>query len=64
MTAKQIEKRVKRLWKTQQQAADALGVRQQSISHWCRGARPVPLWLVKFLECLETADKIGKEAGL
>ena len=61
MTAKQFEKRVKRLWRTQQQAATALGVRQQAVSNWCTGRRAVPAIIEKFMECLENADKATKE---
>jgi len=53
MTANQFTRRRKKLFRSQQKAADALGVIQQTISGWETGRRPVPLWVVLFLECLE-----------
>jgi DNA-binding transcriptional regulator YiaG len=53
MTPLQFTRRRKKLFRSQQKAAEALGVTQQALSNWETGRREVPLWLVKFLECLE-----------
>ena len=53
MTANQFTRRRKKLFRTQAAAAEALGVTQQALSKWETGNNPIPLWLVKFLECLE-----------
>lgn len=58
MTANQFEKKIKTMFRTQARAAAALGVTQQACSKWITGHNPVPLWLVKFLQCLENADKV------
>jgi DNA-binding XRE family transcriptional regulator len=52
MTANQFCKRRKKLFRTQAAAAEALGVSPQAVSMWENGRREVPLWVVKFLECL------------
>ena len=53
MTPFQFTKRRKKLFRTQAAAAEVLGVTQQALSKWETGHNPIPLWLVKFLECLE-----------
>lgn len=53
MTPLQFIKRRKRLFRTQAAAAEALGVSPQAVSMWENGRREVPLFVVKFLECLE-----------
>jgi DNA-binding XRE family transcriptional regulator len=57
MTALQFSRRRKNLFRSQQKAADAMGLIQQTISGWETGRRPVPRWAVKFLECLERSDR-------
>jgi DNA-binding XRE family transcriptional regulator len=52
MTPLQFTKRRKKLFRTQAAAAEALGVSPQAVSMWENGRREVPLWVVKFLECL------------
>ena len=54
MTPLQFTKRRRKLFKTQRAAAKAMGVTFQAISMWETGRHPVPLWVVKFLECLES----------
>ena len=53
MTSKQFTRRRKLLWRTQAQAAEALGLCQGAVSLYESGARPVPKSIVKLLECLE-----------
>lgn len=53
MTPLKFTKRRKKLFRSQQKAADAMGVTQQAISQWETGREKVPLIVVKFLECLE-----------
>ena len=54
MTPLQFTRRRKKLFRSQQKAADALGVTQQAISMWETGRRDVPLIVQKFLTCLES----------
>lgn len=63
MTANQFFRRRKKLFRSQAKAAEALGVTQQAISMWETGARTVPLIVVKFMECLDAADKADRETG-
>lgn len=37
---------------TQEQMANALGVKQQRISDWENGKRKIPLYIEKLIECL------------
>lgn len=60
MTAKQFTRRRRRLFKTQAQAAEALGVYQGTISSYETGHRPVPTVVIKLLECLEEKSKFAK----
>lgn len=53
MTPLKFAKRRKKLFRSQQKAADAMGVSQGTISLWESGGRPVPAIAVKLLECLE-----------
>lgn len=64
MTPLQFTRRRKKLFRSQQAAADALGVRQQAISNWETGWRAVPPIIEKFMECLERADNAEKEGRL
>ena len=57
MTPTQFTRRRKKLFRSQQAAADALGVRQQAISNWETGRRIVPATIEKFLACIESLDK-------
>jgi hypothetical protein len=57
MTKGKFEKKIKAMFQTQAKAATALGITQQAVSNFCTGRREVPLWLVKFLECLERGLK-------
>ena len=54
MTSKQFTKRRKRLWRTQTQAAEALGITPGACSHYEVGRRPVPLVVQKLLTCIES----------
>jgi DNA-binding XRE family transcriptional regulator len=58
MTARQFSTRIKRFWRTQQEAAAALGVTRGAIGHWELGRRPVPKSIVKFLECIEERNHL------
>ena len=53
MNALQFTERRKKLFRSQQAAADALGITQQALSNWETGRREVPLIVIKFFECLE-----------
>lgn len=53
MTPTQFTRRRKKLFPTQAQAAEAMGVTQGTISLWKTGHRPVPPIAIKLLECLE-----------
>jgi DNA-binding transcriptional regulator YiaG len=63
MTAKQFERKRKLLWKSQAQAAEAIGVDQSAISNWETGRRPVPGIVVKFLECIEEREHLEMLVG-
>ena len=52
MTAHQFAKKRKKLFDTRAEAAEALGVTKGAVGHWENGIRPVPLWAIRFLECL------------
>jgi len=60
MTPKQFTKIRKGLFRSQLQAAEALGVCQAAISHWELGRRPVPETIVKLLEYLERYPQNSK----
>lgn len=60
MTPLQFTRRRRKLFKTQQQAAEALGVSQGTISLWESGGRPVPTIAIKLLDCLEEKSKFAK----
>ena len=63
MTPFKFKKKLLELgFKTQQQAADALGVRQQAISNWCTGRRAVPAVIEILIQCIEKAGETGREA--
>lgn len=53
MTAKQFSTRIQKIWTTQKEAANALGVTRGAIGHYELGRRPVPGTIVKLLECIE-----------
>ena len=55
MTSKQFARTRKRLWRTQAQAAEALGVTPGQISHLETGRRPIPKIIIQFLACLESS---------
>ena len=57
MTANHFAKRTSRLWRTQQEIADALGVTRGCIGHWINGRRRVPGTVVKLLKCIEAASR-------
>ena len=57
MTPLQFTRHRKKLFRTQAAAAEALGVSPQAVSMWENGRREVPLWVVKFLDCLERSVK-------
>lgn len=61
MTPNQFKHYRKKLGLSQSQAAKALGVKTGTVKSWEAGRRRVPEVAVKLLECLEAADKIGKE---
>ena len=54
MTANQFTKRRKRLFRTQAQCADALGITAGMVSHYEVGRRKVPKIIIRFLACLES----------
>lgn len=56
MTANQFTRIRKRLWRSQQAAADALGLTQGAIGHYESGRNPVPLIVIKLLKCLEASQ--------
>ena len=53
MTAHQFYKRISRLFDTQQEAADSLGVTRGAVGHWLNGRRRVPESIAKLIECIE-----------
>lgn len=62
MTGKQFSTRIQKLWRTQQEAADALGVTRGAIGHYGLGRRPIPKIVVKLLECLEAANHVAQKS--
>ena len=55
MTSKQFARRRKLLWRTQAQAANALGITAGMVSHYEVGRRKVPKIIIQFLACLESS---------
>jgi len=59
MTALKFTKRRKKLFRSQAQAAEAMGITVGAISHFETGRRAVPLYVIKLLDCLESrANKL------
>lgn len=61
MTAKQFSTRIQKLWRTQQEAADAFGVTRSAVGHWIHGRRPVPMTIEKLIECIEAANHVAQK---
>ena len=53
MTAKQFKAYRTRLFIHPFEAARALGITYTSLNHYEAGRRPVPLWVIKFFQCIE-----------
>jgi DNA-binding transcriptional regulator YiaG len=63
MTALQFTTRRKKLFRSQAQAAEAMGVDQSTLSRWETGCRPVPGIVVKFLECIAEREHLEVLVG-
>ena len=61
MTADQFARKIQKLWVTQKDAAEALGVTRSCIGHYEHGRRPVPAPIVKLLKCLEAANHVAQK---
>ena len=53
MTSEEFKRVRQTIWRTQAEAAAALGVTEGAVAHWERGRRKVPEIVVKLMECLE-----------
>jgi DNA-binding transcriptional regulator YiaG len=40
-------------FKTQREFSEALGIARPTLRGWEQGQKKIPMWAVKFLECLE-----------
>lgn len=49
---------------TADRAAAALGVHKSAVFRWLAGDRPVPLYVVRHLETIETVSNLAKLNGL
>lgn len=59
MTALQFKQlRLKAGYRTQAEAAEALGITPGALSHYEQGRRPVPEIVVRFMRCL---SQVGRE---
>lgn len=57
MTPEQLKK-LRREWNMSQiELAEELGVKQPRISEWEKGVNPIPVYIVKLLECLKIRVK-------
>jgi DNA-binding XRE family transcriptional regulator len=53
VTANQFKRIRLKYWKSQAQAADALGITRGAVGHYENGRRPVPESIVKLIQCIE-----------
>lgn len=53
MTSEEFKQVRQTIWRTQAEAADALGVTEGAVAHWEHGRRKVPGIVLKLMECLE-----------
>lgn len=53
MTSEEFKRVRQTIWRTQAEAAAALGVTEGAVAHWERGRRKVPGIVMKLMECLE-----------
>ena len=53
MTSEEFKQVRQTIWRTQAEAAAALGVTEGAVAHWERGRRKVPGIVVKLMGCLE-----------
>jgi len=63
VTGKQFSTRIQKLWRTQQEAADALGVTRGAIGHYELGRRPIPETVIKLLECIEKLNHVAQKSS-
>lgn len=61
MTARQFARRRKKLYRSQAQAAEAMGVTQMCISCWETGRHPIPRYAEILLKCLENQKPSSKQ---
>lgn len=52
-----VKKTAKELGMTQKQLAEYIGVHEDTVSKWSRGAVSVPTWALKMFELLKTERK-------
>ena len=53
MTPNQFDKKIRKLFRVQSVAAEAMGLTPGAISHFCTGRRPIPRYVEILLACLE-----------
>jgi DNA-binding transcriptional regulator YiaG len=46
---------------TQRKFAEALGIARPTLRGWEQGQKRIPLWAMKFLECLEQNEKLRQD---
>jgi len=46
--------------KTQKEISELLCVNQSQISRWERGFQPIPLWVEKYMGCLDEVKEMSK----
>ena len=57
MTADELKKLRAGLLLSQADLAELLGVKQPRISEWEKGVNPIPVYIVKLIDCLKKTGK-------
>lgn len=59
MTGTELRAALAELGLTQAAFAEHIGAHEISITHWCRGARPIPLRIQRLVEAMLVVQQCG-----